>query len=108
MPALQLRPQGEPLEQGERIYSLGNPLDVGFAITEGNYNGLVQRSFYPRIFFGGALNPGMSGGPALDARGRVIGVNVAKRLDAEQVSFLVPAEFARALLDKARQAAPIW
>ena len=49
----------------------------------------------------------MSGGPALDARGRVIGVNVAKRLDAEQVSFLVPAEFARALLDKARQAAPM-
>lgn len=107
VPALQLRPQGEPLEQGERIYSLGNPLDVGFAITEGNYNGLVQRSFYPRIFFGGALNPGMSGGPALDARGRVIGVNVAKRLDAEQVSFLVPAGFARALLDKARQAAPM-
>ena len=58
VPALALRPPGHPLAQGERIYSLGNPLDVGFAITEGTYNGLVQRSFYPRIFFGGALNPG--------------------------------------------------
>ena len=32
-PALALRPPDEPLAQGERIYSLGNPLDVGFAIT---------------------------------------------------------------------------
>ena len=107
VPALALRPPGEPLAPGERIYSLGNPLDVGFAITEGTYNGLVQRSFYPRIFFGGALNPGMSGGPALDERGRVIGVNVAKRQQAEQVSFLVPVAFARALIEKARQAAPL-
>jgi len=46
----------------------------------------------------------MSGGPALDADGRVMGVNVAKRLDGELVSFLVPAPFARALLDEARKA----
>ncbi|RRD55960.1 serine protease [Comamonadaceae bacterium OH2545_COT-014] len=104
---LTLRPESEPLAQGERIYSLGNPLDVGFAITEGTYNGLVQRSFYPRIFFGGALNPGMSGGPALDAQGRVIGVNVAKRGDAEQVSFLVPGTFVQALLARARHAEPL-
>ena len=52
------RPRREPLAQGERIYSLGNPLDVGFAVTEGTYNGLVRRSFYPQIFFGGALSAG--------------------------------------------------
>ena len=33
---------------------------------QGTYNGLVRRSFYPQIFFGGALSAGMSGGPALD------------------------------------------
>ena len=48
--------RAEPLAQGERIYSLGNPLDVGFAVTQGTYNGLVRRSFYPQIFFGGALS----------------------------------------------------
>jgi S1-C subfamily serine protease len=104
---LPLRPAALPLQAGERIFSLGNPLDVGFAITEGSYNGLVQRSFYPRIFFGGALNPGMSGGPALDAQGRVIGVNVAKRSDAEQVSFLVPVQFVAQLLAASSQAQPI-
>ena len=105
--ALPFRPANAPLSQGERIYSLGNPLDVGFTITQGTYNGLVRRSFYPQIFFGGALSAGMSGGPALDDEGHVVGVNVARRVDGEQVSFLVPAEFAVALLARGKDAAPI-
>jgi len=106
-PMLSFRPAADAMAQGERIYSLGNPLDIGFAVTEGTYNGLVRRSFYPRIFFGGTLNPGMSGGPAVDDAGRVLGVNVAKRLDGEQVSFLIPAEFAQALVQRAAHAQPI-
>ena len=105
--ALSFRGKDRPLAQGERIYSLGNPLDIGFAVTEGTFNGLVQRSFYPRIFFAGALNPGMSGGPALDSAGQVIGVNVSKRMDGELVSFLIPAEFAQSLLQRAAKAQPI-
>jgi S1-C subfamily serine protease len=105
--ALRFRDEARPLAQGERIYSLGNPLDVGFAVTEGNYNGMVQRSFYPQIFFGGALSGGMSGGPALDQEGHVVGVNVARRVDGEQVSFLVPATFAAALLQRGRAARPL-
>lgn len=105
--ALRFRPPAQALAQGERIYSLGNPLDVGFAVMEGNYNGLVKRSFYPQIFFGGALSAGMSGGPALDQEGQVIGVNVARRVDGEQVSFLVPAAFAAELLERGRDAAPL-
>ena len=105
--ALAFRPDAQPLAQGERIYSLGNPLDVGFAVIEGTYNGLVKRSFYPQIFFGGALSGGMSGGPALDQEGRVIGINVARRVDGEQVSFLVPASFAVALFARGRDAVPI-
>jgi serine protease Do len=105
--ALSFRSRAEALARGERIYSLGNPLDVGFAVLEGNYNGLAERSFYPQIFFAGALNPGMSGGPALDSEGQVIGVNVATRRDGQQVSFLVPAEFAQALLERGRKAPPI-
>jgi S1-C subfamily serine protease len=105
--ALAFRPADQPIAQGERIYSLGNPLDVGFAVTQGTYNGLVRRSFYPQIFFGGALSGGMSGGPALDEEGRVIGINVARRVDGEQVSFLVPASFATTLLATGRNAAPM-
>ncbi len=101
------RPAAQALNKGERIYSLGNPLDVGFAVVEGTYNGLVERSYLPQIFFGGALNSGMSGGPTLDEAGRVIGINVATRRDGQQVSFLVPANFAQALLERRRSAAPL-
>ena len=99
-------PGSEP-ERGARIYSLGNPLDVGFAVTEGAYNGLAERHYLPTLFFGGSLSGGMSGGPALDAQGRLVGVNVAARRDGEQVSFLVPAALAQALLARGRNATPI-
>lgn len=101
------RDAAQPPARGSRIFSLGNPLDVGFAVTEGSYNGLVERSFLPHLFFGGSLSPGMSGGPALDEHGRLIGVNVAARRDGEQVSFLVAAEWARALLERGRHAQPV-
>ena len=102
-----LRPQADALPRGARIYSMGNPLDVGFAVAEGSYNGPVERSFLPTLFFGGSLSAGMSGGPALDEQGRLIGVNVAARRDGEQVSFLVPADFVRALISRGRNAPPI-
>lgn len=93
--------QGE-LPQGERLFSMGNPLNLGFTIVEGTYNAKVQRSYTERILFSGAINPGMSGGPAVTAEGHVAGVNVAKRTDGELVSFLVPSRFAEALVERAR------
>jgi S1-C subfamily serine protease len=103
----EFRPAATPLAQGERIFSLGNPLDVGFAVVEGTYNGMVERSFLPQILFSGSLNPGMSGGPVLDDRGHIVGVNVATRRDGQQISFLVPAVFAQALIARGAHARPI-
>lgn len=87
-----------PLSQGQYLYSLGNPLDLGFTISEGAYNGVIGRSFYDQYMFTGAINAGMSGGPNVNANGRLAGVNVAKRLDGELVSFLVPAKYVVELL----------
>ncbi|HEY8879117.1 MAG TPA: serine protease [Roseateles sp.] len=105
--ALGFRPQNQPLAKGERIYSMGNPHDVAFAVVEGNYNGLVERSFDPLIYYAGGINPGMSGGPVLDEDGLVVGVNVSTLLFAQQVSFLVPGEFAAALVQRSLAAKPI-
>lgn len=109
LPHLQFDPgalSGE-LPRGERVYAMGNPLDIGFTIVEGTYNGLVERSYNERVHFTGAINPGMSGGPAVTAAGKVAGVNVAKRLDGELVSFLVPASKAAALVERARAGTPL-
>ena len=94
------------LPKGERLYSLGNPLDLGFTIIEGTYNGLVEHSYNDHIHFTGALNPGMSGGPAVNTQGQVVGVNVATRRGGQLISFLVPARFAAALLARGQDAKP--
>jgi S1-C subfamily serine protease len=86
------------LTQGQYLYSLGNPLDLGFAISEGSYNGVVTRSFYDQLIFTGPINSGMSGGPSVTASGAVAGINVSKRRDGESVSFLVPVRYAQELL----------
>ncbi|ALK99731.2 MULTISPECIES: S1C family serine protease [unclassified Massilia] len=86
------------LTQGQYLYSLGNPLDLGFAISEGAYNGIVTRSFYDQLIFTGPINSGMSGGPSVTVSGTVAGVNVSKRRDGESVSFLVPVRYAQELL----------
>jgi serine protease Do len=89
-----------PLQRGTRVFSIGIPLDLGFTIVEGTYNGLLDNSQYEKIHFTGSLNHGMSGGPAILDDGRVVGVNVAT--SGNQVSFLVPAKFVIALLQQTR------
>ena len=53
------------LSHGNRIYSMGNPNDLGMTIIEGTYNGMVEASRYQKYLFSGSLNAGMSGGPVL-------------------------------------------
>jgi S1-C subfamily serine protease len=87
------------IRQGERLYSLGHPNDLGLSIVEGTFNGLMQHTLYPKLHFTGSINPGMSGGPTISEDGRVVGVNVSTA--GNQVSFLVPIERAADLLSRA-------
>ena len=84
------------LLQGDRLYSLGHPGDLGLSIVEGTYNGLLRHTLFPKIHFTGSINPGMSGGPTITGAGRVVGVNVSTM--GNQRSFLVPQDRAAALL----------
>jgi serine protease Do len=95
-----LKFQLEPGVKGDRAYSVGFPLDVGLTITEGISNGKVDGSFDPRIHYSGAINAGMSGGPALNSAGEVIGVNVSGYRFEQLVSFLVPIAHVQALSDR--------
>ncbi|MCF6325304.1 MAG: serine protease [Gammaproteobacteria bacterium] len=85
----------ETIQQGARVFSFGYPHDYGITIVEGTYNGFLEHAFYKKIHFTGSLNSGMSGGPAVNEAGDVVGVNVAS--SGNQVSFLVPVEYARNL-----------
>ncbi len=94
-------PSKPSMRLGEPIFSLGNPLDLGFTVTAGTYSGMVRGGHGATVHFTGALNAGMSGGPALNACGDLVGVNVSRMADGEQVSFLVPIEHAQDLYRRA-------
>lgn len=83
---------------GARLYSLGNPLDLGVTVMTGHYSSRKTAMGITRMHFSGTLNAGMSGGPVVDATGRLVGVNVSKPARGEQVGFLVPADAIGALL----------
>jgi len=88
------------LSKGETVYALGNPRDYGTSLVKGPNNGMVEHSYNEQILFSGSLNPGMSGGPAVNALGQVVGVNVATA--GSQLSFLVPANNAIQLVKAGR------
>ena len=92
------------IDKGTRLYSLGNPFDLGPSIVEGTFNGLLEESIYEKIHFTASINPGMSGGPAITRSGRVAGINVSTA--GEQVSFLVPPKYLSALIERTEDLDP--
>jgi len=93
-----------PIARGEKLFSLGNPNDLGLVIVEGVNNGLQEHSFYDTLHFTGAINSGMSGGPVVGKSGELVGINVATM--GESRGFLVPSQYAHELLARWR-AAPV-
>ena len=73
------------LQQGEKVFAFGSPFGFKFSMSEGIVSAL-GRVAGPAFEIGGfsnfiqtdaAVNPGNSGGPLVDSRGRVVGMNVA-------------------------------
>jgi S1-C subfamily serine protease len=83
------------MSKGNRIFPMGNPLDLGMTIIEGTFNGLVGDEHYKQILLSASLNGGMSGGPAFDTNGKVVGINVSIKGNA--LSYLIPIEYLKLL-----------
>lgn len=93
-------------QRGEKVFSLGRPLDLGFNIVEGTHNGVVEGDYREQFLFSGPINSGMSGGPALTGSGEVYGINVARNLRGQLVSYVVPVRFAAELIRNTPADAP--
>jgi S1-C subfamily serine protease len=71
---------------GEQLLLLGSPFGLEGTVT----TGVVSRVTRKEIQTDAAANPGNSGGPALDQRGRLVGVLIAG--GGENINFAVPIE----------------
>ncbi|MGL1957316.1 MAG: S1C family serine protease [Colwellia sp.] len=90
--------------KGEKLFSLGNPHDLGMIVVPGTYNGLKKESFNERIHFTGSINSGMSGGPVVNNNAEVVGINVAT--SGNQIGFLVPHDKLVSLYQAFQQSPP--
>lgn len=90
--ALPVAPLGREVAYGERLFSLGLSQDLANSIVEGNFNGYLPAQRGRVLVASSRLNPGMSGGPTVDAYGEVIGVNPALGLQSRSSSLLSDAQ----------------
>ncbi len=91
----------EGVETGALVWAVGSPFGLERTITSGILSAKHRAglSANPRQDFlqtDAAVNPGNSGGPLVDAGGKVIGINTAIVGDSYQgISFAIPSNVAR-------------
>ena len=94
----------DSVQIGERVLAIGHPFGLGYALTNGVVSGFgpapgISMAFYERVIqTSAAINPGSSGGPLIDAHGRVIGINTAMLAGAQNIGFAIPINTATEII----------
>jgi serine protease Do len=92
----------DKLEVGELVLAIGNPFGLVSAVCLGIVSGMGGAlggagAFDDYIQTDASVNPGNSGGPLLNMRGEVIGINTAV-IPNRRVAFAIPINLAKTLL----------
>jgi len=98
------------LQVGQWVFAIGNPHGLARTLTSGIVSSLHRTVRNPKnvvmkdlIQTDAALNPGSSGGPLLNSKGELIGINAAilsQSGDSAGISFAVPIHRVRAILSE--------
>jgi len=80
---------------GETVVALGNPLGLDFTVTQGIISARrLASNDVEYIQIDVPLNPGNSGGPLIDAAGKIIGINTFGITGGEGLGFAIPSNTA--------------
>jgi serine protease Do len=92
------------LQIGQRVLAIGHPFGLGYALTTGVVSGfgttLAGIARDRMIQTSAAMNPGNSGGPLVDLEGRIVGVNNAILIGAQNISFAIPINTVKAVVSE--------
>ena len=97
----------DTLRPGQWVCAIGNPLGYVHSVTVGvvSYLGrkLFDQSLDAYIQTDAAISLGNSGGPLIDAQGRVVGITTAVSAQAANIGFAVPIGQVIPILDQLRE-----
>ncbi len=98
--------EGNSPSRGEEIKAIGYPMGmVEPNISGGEITNFVSGSEYTteRFVTNAAINPGNSGGPSVSRDGKVVGLNTAVMIDAENIGFITPSGFVKIIIENVLQ-----
>jgi serine protease Do len=102
--------ESDSLKIGEWVVAIGNPLGLEHTVTQGIISAKGRKldtgvnSF---LQTDAAINRGNSGGPLLNLRGEVIGINTAINPAGQNIGFAVPISLVNRILKNLRSGKPV-
>jgi serine protease Do len=100
----------DSLRIGEWVVAIGNPLGLEHTVTQGIISAKGRRLDTGLSSFlqtDAAINRGNSGGPLLNLRGEVIGINTAINPAGQNIGFAVPISLVNRVLKDLRSGKPV-
>lgn len=92
----------ENIQVGEKVIAVGNPLGLQFSVSEGIISGIDRigsNEIDAYIQTDAALNPGNSGGPLINKKGKVIGINNFKISGGENLGFALESNYIKEVVN---------
>ncbi|MBR9920275.1 MAG: trypsin-like serine protease [Bacteroidetes bacterium] len=88
-------------QAGDKVIAVGHPFGLKYTSTQGIISNIDhQLGDIKYLQHDAALNPGNSGGPLINMRGEVIGINTFVVRDGDNIGFSLPISYLEKALDE--------